>query len=198
MIAWLAALLANGAAAGAIVTALVAAVLWMLSRWVEVFATRDGRRGERDSLISSLYAEIDFNTRDLELFLLNSADITAIEARIRQSDTYLPHVTDAHHTIIYSSRIADLHHLDDGLTARLVLFYCLLGKIKAQIDGINQPSFSRISANGQITVIRPILANSDECRCEGEAILLLFVQRYPAYGLVRFARKIVDTRQRSA
>lgn len=181
-------------------TALIAAgasiVLWMLTRVYE--AVRDGLRekSEQISTIRSLFAEVDFNTRDLEFFLKNSAGMAQIEARLRQSDLYLPHVTDAKHTVIYTSGIGRLYHLPDGITGRLVLFYGLLDKIKAQIDGLNLTSYQRISTEGRIAVLKQILANVGEARDEGEAILTILTDRYTKLTLVRHARRHIDTRQR--
>lgn len=181
-------------------TALIAAIasfaLWVLTRIYE--ARKDYRReqSERVSTVRSLYAEVDFNTRDMEYFLTNSASFDAIEARLRQSDLYLPHVTDARHTVIYMSGISRLYHLPDGITGRLVLFYGLLDKIKAQIDGINLTSYQRISAEGRITVVRQILANVRECQVEGEIILAKLAESYPELSLFRHARALVDVRQR--
>lgn len=180
----------------AVLTAIVAVLLWVFSRLAEIIGAARRRFSVRESLIRSLYAEVDFNTRDLEFFGANSATMEAISTRLRQSDSYLPHITDAHHTIIYTSRISDLHYLDDGLTARLVLFYGLLDKIKAQIDGINQPSYARVSAEGKIAVIARILANVRECEKEGAIILRIFSERYGKYKLLRHARSFTDTQQR--
>lgn len=177
------------------ITAIVTLLLWIVTRWWELGVALARRRRDRASLIRSLFAEVDFNTRDLDFFVKNSAALDAIAARLRQGDSYRPHVTDAHHTIIYQSRISDLHFLENGLTARLVLFYGLLDKIKAQIDGINQTSYGLISAEGRISVVRQILANVTECRDEGEAILDLFSKTYPAFSLTRHARRLVDVRQ---
>lgn len=181
----------NGALAAA-----ASILLWILTRWVEIIATWRRKRHYRAALIRSLYAEIDFNTRDLQFFIENSADLSAVEARLSQSPAYLPHLTDAHHTKVYSARIDDLHMLEDGLTARLVLFYGMLDKIKVQIDGINLKSYASVSVGGKMTVLRRIIANVQETEEQGQLILTLFAQKYPKYGLARHARRLTDTRQR--
>lgn len=175
----------------ALLSAAVAVGLWVLARWVELFSTWRNARAEQRNLIRALFAEIDFNTRDLEFFLENSADIAAIEAHLRKAPDALPHITDAHHTIIYSSNTNRLHHLSNSLTARVVLFYGLLDKIKVQIDGINQPSYAKVSAEGKIAVIRRIEANARECADAGKTILEEFSETYESLSLTRHAREKV-------
>jgi len=180
----------------ALITAATAVGLWLLTRWIEFGANYVRSRKERTNLIRSLFAEVDFNTKDLDFFVQNSADISAIEARLNQSEKYLPHITDAHHTIIYASSIPKLHYLDDTLASRLVLFYGLLEKIKAQIDGINLSSFVATSAAGKITVVKRVIVNVTECEAEGSKILDAFSTAYPKLKLTRHFRKNVDTKQR--
>ena len=178
-----------------VAAAAVAVFLWVLTRWYETWLAWQHRRQDHSSLIRSLYAEVDFNTRDLQFFLENSADLDAIEKRLRSVDNALPHVTDAHHTIIYSTRVGDLHHLSNDLTARLVTFYGLLDKIKAQIDGINLPSFVHVSVEGKITVLARISAQIAECEAMGQSILREFSEQYPGFELVRYPRRLMDTKQ---
>lgn len=179
-----------------LISASVAILLWLLTRWVQMGAAWARRRQERRNLIRSLYTEVDFNTRDLSYFVANSADMSAIANRLRQNDDFLPHVTDAHHTIIYTSNVNKLHHLSNGLSADLVLFYGLLEKIKAQIDGINLTSFQRISAEGKIATMRRIVENVKECETIGRRILKSFSDTYPKYKMTRHARHMVDLKQR--
>lgn len=181
----------NGALAAA-----ASILVWVLTRWFEMLAAWRRKRHDRAALIRSLFAEIDFNTRDLQFFIENSADLSAVEARLSQSPDYLPHLTDAHHTRVYSARIDDLHMLEDGLTARIVLFYGLLDKIKVQIDGINLKSYASVSVAGKMTVLRRIIANVRETEQQGQLILVLFSEKYRKYALTRHDRRLTDTRQR--
>ncbi|MDF1668675.1 MAG: hypothetical protein P1U83_03595 [Roseovarius sp.] len=180
----------------ALLTASVTIALWILTRWIELGSRWFSNRRERHNLIRSLYAEVDFNTKDLHFFIENSADISAIEARLAQDSSYLPHVTDAHHTIIYSSHIDKLHHLENALTARLVLYYGLLEKIKEQIDGINLASFKSVSTAGKMAVLNRITVNSVECQKIGVEVLGMFSDTYPNLRLIRHNRTLISTKQR--
>lgn len=180
----------------AFITAASAVALWMLTQWFELVTNWVRTRKAQKNLIRSLFAEVDFNTRDLEFFVRNSADMSAIEARLLEDKRYLPHITDAHHTIIYTANIENLHHLNNALAARLVLFYGLLDKIKAQIDGINLASFAAVSAAGKLTVVKRVTENVKECQTEGENILREFSKTYSKLGLTRHVRRLVDTKQK--
>ncbi|MDW4496804.1 hypothetical protein R5H30_02335 [Sulfitobacter sp. D35] len=179
----------------ALLTAAVTVGLWLLTRWFELIAAWYRKREEQKNLIRALYAEIDFNTRDLEFFLEVSADIDVIRRHMDENPDSLPHITDAHHTIIYTTNTNRLHHLSNSLTARIVLFYGLLDKIKAQIDGVNLPSFSKISVEGKVITITRIQSNVGECRDAGLQIIGEFEETYPRLKLARHARRLVETKQ---
>lgn len=178
-----------------LVTAFGAFLIWALTRWAELVGTWRAARIGRKNFIRALYAEVDFNTRDLEFFLMNSANISDIEAAMQADPDLLPHITDAHHTIIYSQNIQNMHLLDDSLAARLVLFYGLLEKIKAQIDGMNLRSFQSISARGRAVIIKRLIVQIQQCEAEGRIILTRFSEKHTKLSLVRHARQAIDTKQ---
>jgi len=80
----------------------VAAMLWLASRGYESVRRRADAARQRQALIRALFAEIDFNTRDLEIFVRES-DLGAVRRRILEDadGTLVPHITDARHTEIY-------------------------------------------------------------------------------------------------
>ncbi len=178
------------------VTAISAATLWFVSRIIDIFVSWRRRRNERLNLIRALFAEVDFNTKDLYIFVEMSTALDQIEARFNADKDAVIHVTDAHHTLIYTSNVGQLHYLDDRLAARLVHFYGLLDKIKAQIDGTHQPSFKAVTASGKLAVVKGLFENVRECEAIGKEVLEEFSATYPKLTLTRMAREVVDIRQR--
>ncbi|XDA96547.1 hypothetical protein AB1M95_10385 [Sulfitobacter sp. LCG007] len=151
----------------ALLTAAVTVALFLVTSVIAWYRNRYERR----NLIRALYSEIDFNTRDLEFFRTGSADIELIRQHLDTNPDGTPHITDAHHTAIYSANLNRLHHLSDDLIAKVVLFYGLLGKLKAQIDGVGQMSFQRISLDGKILTIERIQSTALEGRDIGLQVL---------------------------
>jgi|GEM_PF-2124950 len=178
-----------------LITASATMTALLLTWWRELWRASRARVREKNNFIRALFAEIDFNTRDLNKFQLNSATISYIEKVMMADGKLRPHVTDAHHTMVYKSNISKIHFLDDQISARLVLFYGLLDKIKSQIDGINLPSFDTISVQGKTTTLKGILANVQECEEVGENLLGRFAQAYPDLALTRHARRFPVTKQ---
>ena len=178
-----------------LITAGGAFVIWILTRWVESFRAWQRDRREKDNFIRALFAEVDFNTRDLEGFQMNSASLAHIEKALRADKALRPHITDARHTLVYASNIGKVHFLDDDLAARLVLFYGLLEKIKAQVDGVNLPSFATVSANGKIATIKELIENVKECEKAGNLLLSKLAESYPKLSLIRHHRRLTITKQ---
>lgn len=181
---------------GVVVPAASAVGLWFGTRIAETISSWIRRRRERVNLIRALFAEVDFNTKDLYVFGAMSAATDQIEKRFQEKPDAVIHVTDAHHTLIYTENIDKLHYLDDRFAARLVLFYGLLDKIKAQIDGISLSSFAAVTPAGKLSVVNTLLANVEECEGIGREILNDFSKAYPKLGLVRTNRAMADTKQR--
>ena len=178
-----------------LVTAFGAFVLWILTRWAELVRDFFSKRRAKNNLIRALFAEVDFNTRDLEFFTMNSADISKITAAMAKDPDLLPHVTDTHHTKIYAENLKNMHLMDDDLVARLVLFYGLLEKIKTQIDGVNLPSFATVSSAGKSTIIQRLGVQVTQCEAEGRTILDRFTKRHSKLALVRHTRQAIETKQ---
>ena len=179
-----------------IITAVVSISLWVATQVFQLLRDLNRRRIEKNNLVRALYAEIDFNTKDLYIFAENSATLKDLEQKLREDTKLVPHITDAHHTLIYKSNITNLHYISDTIITHLVLYYGLLEKIKEQIDGLNQNSFQTVSANGRYITIKRILDNVKECEGVGDNILLLFTKSYRKLNLTRQHRKLLDSRQR--
>ena len=138
------------------ITAIVAIGLWTLTKISEFVTGLMTRRRIKSSVLRSLFSEVDYNIRDLEVFLRNSPDIDDLKLKLEDKNL-IPHMTDARHTAIYHANISNLHHMEDDLIQDLVAFYGGLADIRSQIDGVLMPSYKTISVEGQAAAIKHLI-----------------------------------------
>ena len=120
----------------AYVTASATVVIWAASRMYETLKSIRDRRRDMRNFVFAFYAEIDFNTWEMEDFAEHSVDIEAVAAALQADSGLVPHVTDSRHTLIYRNNIDKLSYLDRDLIGDLVAFYGYLEKLKTRIDGL--------------------------------------------------------------
>lgn len=161
--------------------------VWALTRLWELAQTSRARSHARDAFLRAIFAEIDFNTRDLERFFHSAQSEDHFRQRFRD-DRFIPHVTDARHTIIYRNGLDQLHVMDNWLISEIVAFYGGLESIAAQIEGLEKPSLLTISLEGRVNTMMGLIAKSDDCAKSGRAILLRMEQKYAYLGLERAQR----------
>ncbi|OCP01756.1 MULTISPECIES: hypothetical protein [unclassified Ensifer] len=181
----------NGGASylAAAITAAVTVLLWVASRAVEFYLQHRKLNDDKEKFIRALYAEIDFNTSDMEEFIQNPVSLATVIAKIKSDQSFIPHVTDSRHTEIYKSNIELINYAGDGYISDVVYFYGLLERIKGQIDGVYLPSYVKISGQGRANVLNRIY---DDCYLSadaGRAILREMEISYPSYKFVRKKRK---------
>lgn len=175
--------------AAALLTIAATIALWFLTRFYEIYREARQARTAKEKYLKALYAEIDFNTRDMEDFLRDSSAIERIREKLEQDPNFVPHVTDARHKEIYMKNIDRIHFVGDRFIANVVYFYGLQDKIKSQIDGVNMASFKTISWQGRANVIAAIFATCRTCEETGREILGEMEDYYPGLGLHRKTRK---------
>lgn len=108
---------------------------------------------KQDNLVRAIYAEIDFNTTGMEIFLTKSPSLPALRKAMAERDDLIPHITAARHIWFYSSRISEMHVISDDLMSQIVQFYGLLEKIKMQVEGLNAKSYGTLSAAGWFKLV---------------------------------------------
>lgn len=169
--------------------ALVGAIAaWIIKElWQAELRRRDSNK-RRDNLVRALYAEVDFNTRDMEKFLSKSPSAAVLEEKMTANPGLVPHITDARHTEIYRNKIAELHGVKDRTLSNMVHFYGMLEKIKMQIEGINYPSYQTLSVEGRMNGVLVIVRTSHVARRLGQQLLKDMEQDYPSLNLSRFDR----------
>lgn len=173
-----------------VIGAAVAVTLWFLTRWFELYQKRQLLKNEQRNLVRALYAEIDFNTRDMEFFNKLSPDIPTLRQGLNQDANLIPHITEAKQTAIYRAKITEMHLISDDLIRGVVDFYGLLEKISSQVAGLNSSSYKSISPGGRLKVIQHIYDTSSACHEKGLKILRMLEDTYPDLSLRRAKRKI--------
>lgn len=89
----------------ALVAASTAFTLWILGQFVAVGVGFWKKSREKEKFIRSLYAEIDFNTADMAIFLAAPISYVTFRERIKENKDFVPHITDARHTHFYLKNI---------------------------------------------------------------------------------------------
>ena len=173
---------------GAAITAAVTITLWFANKVLERDAESKNRETARENFVRALFAEVDFNTRDMEEFISNPVSVNAVVTKVSSELTFVPHITDARHTEIYKSNIGLVNFAGDGYLAEIVYFYGLLERIKGQIDGVYLPSYINISGQGRANVINRIYDDARSCARSGEIILERMEHEYPGFRLKRKIR----------
>jgi len=167
----------------------VTTMLWIAKEWRSEMEERRKRADEKEKFIRALYAEVDFNTHDMESFILLSASLGEVTRKIRENPDFIPHITDQRHKDVYKSQINLLHHAGDDYIADVVTFYGVMEKIGTEIQGVYLPSYRTISPDGRASVIDDIVEFAFECAAIGQSILAEMERSYPAYKLRRKKRK---------
>lgn len=146
------------------------------------------RKAERN-LVRALFAEIDFNTTDMEIFIDKSLSLPNLEKILKEHTKLVPHITDARHTEIYRTRITDVHEIADGMLHQIVHFYGLLEKIRVQIEGVNYPSYKTLTLKGRVNAVDVIMRTAQEAHECGLGLMCVMQSNHENLDLVRWDRR---------
>ena len=172
----------------ALVAASTAFTLWILGQFVAVGVGFWKKSREKEKFIRSLYAEIDFNTADMAIFLAAPISYVTFRERIKENKDFVPHITDARHTHFYLKNIDSISATGREYIGDVVYFYGVLDKIRAKIDGIYRKSFTNISLEGRESAIRSLYEHAEEAKKTGEKLLQTMEGKYRGYKLKRKIR----------
>ena len=139
-------------------------------------------------MLRAIYAEIDFNTTDMEIFLTKSPSLSVLRQAMAERDDLIPHITDARYTWFYSSWISEMHVISDDLMSQIVQFYGLLEKIKMHVEGLNAKSYGTLSSAGRFKVVVLICNTAEEAWLCGKELLREFEHAHNKLCLVRYQR----------
>ena len=163
----------------AVLTPTIGFLVWFIKRNMDA-------RAARRSMVRALYAEIDFNTRDMERFRRNSPPPEVLSQVLRDNPDRIPHVTDARHTEVYRANIAHLHFVSDNVLQHAVDFYGVLEKVRVQVDGLNYPSFQTLPPESRVQAVELIRATTKSAEISGKRLMAEFEREYPKLRLTRF------------
>ena len=171
-----------------LITAILGFGIWNIQRFMEDRKNPNAKALKQDNLVRAIYAEIDFNTTDMEIFLTKSPSLSVLRQAMAERDDLIPHITDARHTWFYSSRISEMHVISDDLMSQIVQFYGLLEKIKMQVEGLNAKSYGTLSSAGRFKVVVLIRNTAEEAWLCGKELLRELEHAYTKLKLVRYQR----------
>lgn len=177
---------------GPLILATGGVLVWGIGRGWEVWTERQTNVQVQNNLVRALFAEIDFNQRDMERFLRDSPSAEVIRAAIAANPKLVPHITDARHTEIYRSRMGEIHNISDRILRQTVEFYGLLEKIRVQVEAVNYPSFKTLSTEGRVNAVDVIRRTAHHAAIRGDALLAGYDREYPNLQLERLARHLSD------
>lgn len=172
----------------AVIAASVAILIFVATKSYEFVSALLKEKVEQEKFITALYAEIDFNTADMETFLAESASVEAVLEKVKSDHTFIPHVIDSRHTNIYNENIQNINYIGKELIGEVITFYGFLEKLRSQVDGIYLPSFAKISAAGRAGTVQDIVTTAAECALAGRKLLANINEKYKDYDLKRIKR----------
>lgn len=161
-------------------------ILGLLARFAhQDYQSWKHRKQSRTAFIRALFAEIDHNIWEMELFATNLPNLHEIQDKLTQED-YRPHIRFAPHTHVYRSNLQNLHYLDDSTMQFIINLYSRYDDIVLQCDGIALSSFKAIDVEGQVVVIDRILRTHEECLSIGKLIIAKLANQNKKLSLRRF------------
>lgn len=172
----------------AILAGVVAIFLFLLGKGYELIRDYLRLRSLRRNLIRALYAEIDFNTRDLIRFGAET-DVEFVARRLRENPDRIPLITDARHTLFYTSRLAEMHFVSNRVIGRIVHFYGRLEKLRVQIESIGGEAWATLDVEARIAVIQRVVNTAGSCQRAGTALLEVMERDYKGLHLERLRER---------
>ncbi len=147
--------LSDPAVMAANIAALVFAA-YFIKHLAETVSRRRRRQQEAERLICALYAEIKANTEDLSEFLQASPPVERAKQVVAADPQFRPHITNAAHTLVYTTNLAGLASLPRAVILKVVAFYCQVERLTVLIQGMDRKSFEGISPEGRAQVVEEI------------------------------------------
>lgn len=176
LVAWIS---SNGVAGGAIVAALVAFTVFILTRIYE-FALRWGdKRAARRRAVVGLFTEVRYNLTGIEKFLDSSPYPGVIQAKVRESQDFRPMIIVDETTQFYASIIPSLPDIEPICIERLTEFYSVIRKLHDIRDAIEGAAFPTISPDGRAGTIDDLWSACRQAEKAGWKALYELELAYP-------------------
>lgn len=150
------------------------------------FFRRKARKDAQHGFIRALYAEVDHNTKELELIDDKAFNEESLK-ELLQNEKFRPYLKYTPHTAIYKSNPDHLYRLDNTEIIQLVInMYSRFDNIIANCEGLLQENYKSLSVDGQYALIHYVFVESKECVVIGRKILALLEKRHGDLDLERF------------
>lgn len=172
----------------AILAGVVAIFLFLLGKLYEIARDYFRLRRLRRNLVRALYAEIDFNTRDLTRFV-EETDIDYVVRRLREKPDRIPLITDARHTLFYTSRLPEMQFVSNRVIGRIVHFYGRLERLRVQIESIGNEAYMSQDVEARIAVVQRVFKTATTCKNAGEGLMNAMEKDYTGLHLERLRER---------
>jgi hypothetical protein len=167
---------ANGthAVAVSIVTALLSAAGFLLTRVWHAVSDMRREKARRQALISALFTEIAHNVDDLDESISGFISEDVLRRHFSSRPDASPLIVYSRNMSLFDDMRGDALGLEPDLLDKVVRFYSHLEKVYRYADSVSTPSFRGLSIDGKINVLKRLQSNTIEAAEAGRQALNAF------------------------
>lgn len=146
----------HGTAGAAIVAALVAFTVFILTRVAEIVVRWTDKRSARKRAVVGLFTEVQFNLSTIEKFLDNSPYPAVIQQKVRENPNFRPMMIVEETTQFYDAITSSLPDVEATSLTRLSEFYTTIRRLEEIRRAFESNSFVTISGEGRAGAIEDL------------------------------------------
>jgi hypothetical protein len=176
----------HGVAGGAIVAALVAFTVFILTRVFEIFFRWSDQRAARKRAVVGLFTEVKYNVTSIETFLNGNPYPGLIQSSIRENENFRPLMIVDETTQFYDAIVASLPDIEPECLIRLSEFYSTIRKLQAIRGAFESAAFPTISANGRASTVDELWGACRQAEKAGSQAKYELELAYPRRWFARF------------
>jgi hypothetical protein len=172
--------------APAIIAALAAFVIFLLTRIAEIIGHWTTVRSTRKRLIVGLYREIRSNVKSIEAFLDAQPHPTTMREKVIKDRHFRPLMIVDETTQFHDSNMASLPMIRSSCLLILSEFYDQMRRVNGVKDAFESNAFSTISAEGRAGTVDDLWQGCQRAAEVGRKALDEFELAYPRKWFVTF------------
>lgn len=170
---------ANGAIAGAIITAMVALAIFFLTRAIEIVSILANKKATRKRLVIGLFQEVKYNVAQLARFHGAAADSHTVKGKVLSDPNFRPLVVRAETAQFYDAITASLPEIDTTCLIALSQFYEKLRRQERIAAAFESLAFMTISQDGRAQLVDALWEATRNAEGDGWKVLYEFKLAYP-------------------
>jgi hypothetical protein len=170
---------ANGAIAGATITAMVAFAIFFLTRAAEIVLIWVNKKATRKRLVIGLFQEVKYNLIQLERFHGGAPDSQTVRAKVLSDSNFRPLVVRAETAQFYDAIMVSLPEIDAKCLIALSRFYEKLRRQERIADAFESLAFMTISPDGRAHLVDSLWEATRHAEGDGWKVLYEFELAYP-------------------